>query len=492
MAEAELIASRREKLARLRAQGIDPYPHQFQRTHTAAALRAAYSDLPPQSRTGLEARVAGRLMARRVLGRIAFAVLQDQTDKIQLFASQNVLGERDYHLFTQALDLGDIVGAWGEVITTKTGELSVEVAGFQLLAKALRPLPEKWHGLRDVEKRYRQRALDLIVNPRSREVLARRALILRTIRSYLDEQGFLEVETPILQPLPGGATARPFVTHHHYLDRDLYLRIAPELYLKRLLVGGLERVYEIGKNFRNEGVSTQHNPEFTSLEAYQAYVDYQAVMELAEGLIEACVLALGQGLRVQYQGRELDFSRPWRRVQLLELVSQASGVDVEAPLPELLRSLERKGIPVPEHLRAGPKGKVIEHLLETVAQPQLWQPTFVLDYPLDISPLAKRKRGRPDLVERFELYIGGMEIANAFSELNDPDEQRERFLAQQRLRSLGDQEAHQLDEEFLRDLEQGMPPAAGIGFGLDRLVMVLTDSPSIREVIAFPLVGERT
>ncbi|MCD5408865.1 lysine--tRNA ligase [Candidatus Bipolaricaulota bacterium] len=491
MAEADLIAARREKLARLRALGIDPYPYRFERTHTIAQVRAAFPDLPPEARTGAEVRVAGRIMALRRMGRIAFAVLQDPSGRLQLFFSEKVLGEEHYRLFKEGLDIGDIVGAWGEVITTRTGELSVEVQGFELLAKALRPLPEKWHGLRDVEKRYRQRALDLIVNEKPRRVLEQRALIIKTMRAYLDEQGFIEVETPILQPIPGGASARPFVTHHNVLDRDLYLRIAPELYLKRLLVGGLERVYEIGKNFRNEGISTMHNPEFTSLEAYQAYADYTDAMELAEGMIEKCVLALAGVPQLGYQGREIDFARPWRRVALLELVAEATGVDVEAPLPELIPKLEAKGILVPEHLRGGPKGKVIEHLLETVAQGALWHPTFVVDFPLDISPLAKRKRGRPDLTERFELYIGGMEIANAFSELNAPDEQRERFLAQERLRAAGDAEAQRIDEDFLRDLEQGMPPAAGIGIGIDRLVMVLTDSPSIREVIAFPLVGER-
>jgi len=491
MAEADLIAARREKLARLRALGVDPYPYRFERTHTTAQVRAAFPELPPESRTGTEVRVAGRIMALRRMGRIAFAVLQDQTGRLQLFLSEKALGKEGYRLLCEGLDIGDIVGAWGEVITTRTGELSVEVAGYQLLAKALRPLPEKWHGLRDVEKRYRQRALDLIVNEKPRRVLEQRASIIKTMRAYLDEQGFIEVETPILQPIPGGATARPFVTHHNVLDRDLYLRIAPELYLKRLLVGGLERVYEIGKNFRNEGISTMHNPEFTSLEAYQAYADYTDAMELAEEMIEKCVLALTGVPKLGYRGREIDFSRPWRRVALLELVAEATGVDVEAPLPELVTELEAKGIQVPDHLKGGPKGKVIEHLLETVAQGGLWHPTFVVDFPLDISPLAKRKRGRPDLTERFELYIAGMEIANAFSELNDPDEQRERFLAQERLRAAGDAEAQRIDEDFLRDLEQGMPPAAGIGIGIDRLVMVLTDSPSIREVIAFPLVGER-
>lgn len=491
MGESNLISARREKLARLRALGIDPYPYRFDRTHTAAQIRELFPNLGPESRTGQEVRVAGRIMALRRMGRIAFAVLQDRTGSVQLFLAEKAMGEEPYRLFHDTVDVGDILGAWGEVITTRTGELSVEVRGFQLLAKALRPLPEKWHGLRDVEKRYRYRALDLIVNERARRVLEERALILRTIRGYLDERGFLEVETPILQPIPGGATARPFITHHNALDRDLYLRIAPELYLKRLLVGGLERVYEIGKNFRNEGISTMHNPEFTSLEAYQAYADYTDAMELAEGMIEACARALGRVPHLEYQGKVVDLSRPWRRVPLLELVAEASGADVEAPLEELITELERKGIEVPEHLKKGPRGKVIEHLLETVVQPNLWSPTFVVDYPVDISPLAKRKRGRPDLTERFELYLGGMEVANAFSELNDPDDQRERFLAQERLREAGDQEAQRVDEDFLRDLEQGMPPAAGIGFGIDRLVMVLTDFPSIREVIAFPLVGER-
>jgi len=491
MAETDLIASRREKLVRLRERGIDPFPYRFERTHTAAEIKAAHGDLGPEARTGVEVRVAGRIMALRRMGKIAFADLQDRTGRIQLFASQKGLGEEQYRLFTSELDLGDIVGAWGEVITTKTGELSMDLAGFVFLAKALRPLPEKWHGLQDVEKRYRRRALDLIVNERARKILEHRALILKTIRAYLDERGFLEVETPILQPLPGGATARPFVTHHNVLDRNLYLRIAPELYLKRLLVGGLEKVYEIGKNFRNEGISTEHNPEFTALEAYEAYADYTDAMELAEEMIEKCVLAVAGSPRLEYGGREIDFSRPWRRVPLLELVAEATGADVEAPLPELLAELDRRGIEVPEHLRRGPKGKVIEHLLETTAQRDLWNPTFVVDYPLDISPLAKRKRGRDDLTERFELYITGKEVANAFSELNDPDEQRERFLAQERLRASGDEEAQRIDEDFLIDLEQGMPPAAGIGIGIDRLVMVLTDAPSIREVIAFPLVGER-
>lgn len=485
----EVVAVRQRKLERLRERGIDPYPHRFDRSHTAREVRERWGDLPPDGRSGEEVRIAGRLMSMRRMGCLTFSDLRDGTGRIQLLLSQGTMGEEAYELF-QELDLGDIVGVWGEVVTTRTGELSVEVKGFKVLAKALRPLPEKWHGLRDPEKRYRYRELDLLTNEKAHRTLLDRAKVISTMRRWLEERGFLEVETPILQPVPGGATARPFVTHHNALDMDLYLRIAPELYLKRLLVAGYEKVFEIGKNFRNEGVSTEHNPEFTAMEAYEAYADYRDAMELAEGLICACVEAIHGGLSADYRGERIDFSRPWRRVTLYEFISSTFGIDPEAPLEDLLTQMERKGIQYPEPLRRGPKGKVIEHLLE-LGQDLLWNPTFIVDYPVDISPLAKRKRGREDLVERFELFIGGREIANAFSELNDPEEQRERFLMQERLRAAGDVEAHRIDEEFLRALEQGMPPAAGIGIGIDRLVMVLTDSLSIREVIAFPLLGER-
>ena len=487
MAEDQ-VAVRLSKLERLRARGIEPYAYRFERSHTTAAVRERFGGLAPNTRTGQEVRVAGRIFSLRRMGKLTFADLRDGTGRIQLFVSKKVLGE-EYELFRE-LDLGDIVGIWGEVITTKTGELSVEVRGVELLAKALRPLPEKWHGLRDPEKRYRFRELDLLTNEKAHKVLLDRALIISTIRRHLERKGFIEVETPVLQPVPGGAAARPFVTHHNALDRDLYLRIAPELYLKRLLVAGYEKVFEIGKNFRNEGISTQHNPEFTAMEAYEAYGDYHDAMALAEELICECVEAVHGDHVITYQGKEVDFSRPWRRITLYELLSGEFGIDPEAPLEELLRELERKGIPYPEPLRKGPKGKVLEHLLELLEE-RLVEPTFVVDYPIDISPLAKRKRGNPELVERFELFIAGFEVANAFSELNDPEEQRERFLMQERLRATGDEEAHRVDEAFLRALEYGMPPAAGIGIGVDRLVMILTDSPSIREVIAFPLVGER-
>jgi len=485
VAEADLLASRREKLLRLRAQGVSPYPYSYVRTHTAAEVRAAFGSLGPHQRTGTRVSLAGRLVALRRMGKAAFGNVLDRSGRIQIYASADGLGPEIYERFVD-LDLGDIVGIAGEPFTTKTGELTVDVREFTLLAKSLRPLPEKWHGLKDVETRYRQRALDFISNDRARWAIEVRAVTLRACRAYLDGQGFLEVETPILQPIYGGATARPFATHHNVLDRDLYLRVAPELYLKRLLVGGLEKVYEIGRNFRNEGISSMHNPEFTSLEAYEAYGDYERAMELAEGIVEACALAVAGTTRLTYQGREVSFARPWRRASLLELVANGSGCDVEKPLPDLVAEIERRDLPLPSPLRKGPKGKVIEHLLETCVQDTLWDPTFVLDFPLDISPLAKRKRGRDDLVERFELYMTGREIANAFSELNDPDDQRERFAMQEALRAEGDTEAQPLDEDFLRDLELGMPPAAGIGFGLDRLIMVLADMPSIREVLAFP------
>jgi len=491
LAESELIAARREKLARLRARGVDPYPYRFDASDDIASIVDRHSDLPSGARTGHTVRLAGRLVRMRRMGKAAFADIQDSGGTIQLFLSEKVIGSEAFDLFLNALDLGDIVGVVGEVMTTRAGELSVEVAQFTVLAKALRPLPDKWHGLQDIEKRYRRRALDLIASEASRAVLAKRTRIVRAIRTFLDERGFLEVETPILQLQAGGATARPFVTHHNVMDRDLYLRIAPELYLKRLLVGGFERVYELGRTFRNEGVSTEHNPEFTMLEAYQAYGDYNDAIELAEGLVTDCAVAVGHGATVSYQGRTIDLARPWKRVRLLEAVADASGADVERPADELLAELLRRGVEVPPHLRGAPKGKLLEHLLETLVQPSLWDPTFVMDYPVDISPLAKRVRDGGELVERFELFIAGKEVANAFSELNDPEEQRERFRVQDRQRAAGDEEVQGTDEDFVADLELGMPPAAGIGVGVDRLTMVLTDSSSIRQVIAFPLVGER-
>jgi len=478
--ESDLVRQRRSKLARLRASGEDPFrTTRFDRTHLAADIHANFDSLE-----GSTVRVAGRLIGHRRHGKAAFLDLQDRSGRIQLLLRLNQLGETRYEEAND-LDTGDIIGAAGQVLRTRTGEVTVEVGEFRLLAKALRPLPEKWHGLRDVEIRYRQRYLDLIANQESRRIFEVRSKVVREIRAFLDSRGFLEVETPIMQPLPGGALARPFITHHNALDVDLYLRIASELYLKRLIVGGLEKVYEIGVTFRNEGISTQHNPEFTMLEAYQAYADYHTMMELFEGMVaDAAQEALGT-TEIEWDGRRIDLSPPWRRVTLHEAIEEHAGVDPRRllSLEEALKICADKGLPA----EAGtPLSTLINNLFEAFVQPTLIQPTFVLDYPTSISPLAKARADRPELAERFEPFIAGMELGNAFSELNDPEEQRRRFEEQVRLRAQGDVEAHPMDEDFLRALEYGMPPTGGLGLGIDRLVMVLTGAASIRDVILFP------
>jgi lysyl-tRNA synthetase class 2 len=421
------------------------------------------------------------------MGRATFLDLRDGSGKIQVHASLDGLGESSYRALCES-DIGDFLGVAGEVFRTKRGELTVEAAEWTLLAKSLRPLPEKWHGLKDVELRYRHRALDLIANEAVREAFVRRSRMVSGMRRFLDSRDFLEVETPMMQPIAGGATARPFVTHHNALDIDLYLRIAPELYLKRLVIGGLERVYELAKNFRNEGVSTSHNPEYTTLEIYQAYTDYEGMMSLAEELLAESARAAVGSLEVPYQGKTIDLSPPWRRIGLLQAVEEATGITVDgATLQEIRAQAEGKGIELPDLSR----GKLIEHLFEEFVEPELIQPTIVKDYPIEISPLAKRKPDTDGIVERFELFIGGMEIANAFTELNDPLDQRARFEAQERLRMAGDDEAQQIDEDFLFALEHGMPPTGGIGIGIDRLAMLLTDSRSIRDVILFPTLRSR-
>ncbi len=478
--ENELVRQRREKLSRLRAAGEDPFRiTTFQRTHLAAEIVDDFAALE-----GKEVSVAGRITARRRHGKATFLDLLDGSGRIQLLLRANQLGEERYREAGD-LDVGDIIGVRGRVLRTRTGEVTVEAAEVTLLAKALRPLPEKWHGLRDVELRYRRRYLDLIANPESRRIFQVRSRAVRAIRNYLDARGFLEVETPVMQPIPGGALARPFITHHNALDRDLYLRIASELYLKRLIVGGLERVYEIGVTFRNEGISTQHNPEFTMLELYQAYADYQVMMELFEGMVaHAAQEALGT-TQVERDGERIELAPPWRRVKLLDAVQEYAGVE-----PEDLLSQERalavcaeKGLPAEE---GTPISTLINNLFEAFVQPKLVQPTFVFDYPTIISPLAKARPDRPELAERFEPFIAGLELGNAFSELNDPEEQRRRFQDQVAMRAQGDDEAHPMDEDFLRALEYGMPPTGGLGLGIDRLVMVLTGAPSIRDVILFP------
>ena len=478
-----LTAARLAKVEALRAAGVDPYPVSYTPTADAAGLHRAYGDLASGAGSGHRVTVAGRLMTLRRLGGLAFGVLLDATGRIQLYADGAVLGER-LEAFTD-LDPGDWVGASGEVMRTRRGELSVKVAEFTLLAKALRPLPEKWHGLQDVEVRHRRRYLDLAVNPQSRLVLAARSRLLASLRSTLDGRGFLEVETPTLQAQAGGALAKPFITHHNALDTDLYLRIATELYLKRLVVGGVERVYEIGRTFRNEGVSPRHNPEFTMLEAYQAYADYHSMIELTEALVVAAAEAVVGTTELEYLGKPLSLRAPWRRVGYLEATVEATGMpwDIAMPLEGAREQALELGVEV--HSGWG-VGKIVSEAFEAHAEPHLWEPTVVMDYPKEISPLARDHREYPGLVERFEVIVAGRELANAFSELNDPLEQRRRFEAQVAARARGDEEAHPLDEDFLLALEYGMPPTGGLGIGVDRLVMLLTGEESIRDVILFP------
>jgi lysyl-tRNA synthetase class 2 len=482
-----LFQDRLAKLRRWRKRGIDPFAvTRFDRTHQIAEIQAQFEALQGQT-----VRIAGRLLALRAHGKLTFADLLDGSGKIQLMARINTLGQEAYERFGD-LDVGDLLGVEGTVLKTRTGETTVEVRQFWLLAKALRPIPEKWHGLKDVEVRYRQRYLDLIANPSVREIFVKRALLLRAIRQFLDERGFLEVETPILQPVYGGALARPFITHHNALDMDLYLRIAPELYLKRLLVGGFERVYEIGRNFRNEGIDARHNPEFTMLEAYQAYADYHDIMRLVEELIAFVAQSVLGTTTITYQGHTIDLTPPWRRLSLMDALKEVTGIDFLAFRndDERARAIGRQlglSIEPTDHW-----GRVLDEALKKKVVPTLIQPTFLLDYPVEISPLAKRKPDDPTMTERFQGFIGGLEVANAFSELNDPLDQRERFEMQQRLRERGDVEAHPLDWDFVTALEYGMPPTGGLGIGIDRLMMLFTNSPSIREVILFPLLRPET
>ena len=473
----ELLAARRRKLERLRADGVDPFPHAFPGVAPVAEVRAAHGHLQAGEESGARARIAGRLAARRGQGKAAFLDLVDRSGRFQLHARVDVMGEQAFERLL-SLDLGDIVGADGEVFCSRRGELSLLVSAATVLAKSLRPPPEKHHGLHDVETRFRQRELDLMANAATRELFITRAAAISAIRRFLDDRGFLELETPVLQPIYGGAAARPFTTHHNALDRTLYLRIATELYLKRCIVGGLERVYELGKDFRNEGLSHKHNPEFTMLEWYEAYADYEDVAARCEELI-ACVAE-----RVGYAG-ELDFNPPWRRETLAGAISERTGVDVlgHSERDALAAEMRSKGLEAPEH-ETWPQ--LVDELLSKHVEPTLLQPTFLFDYPIELSPFAKRHRSEPGLVERFEVFAGGMEIANAFTELNDPDDQRARFAEQDRAAAAGDLEAQPHDEAFVRALEHGMPPTGGIGIGIDRFVLLLTGHRAIREVVLFP------
>ena len=480
----EIAAHRLAKLGRIREKGLDPYPHRFQRSHSTAKAVALFlqAEANGAERPG-PVTVAGRIVRLRDMGRATFMDLRDGTGKLQVMASAKDLGAEQYEGLRE-LDIGDFLGVEGVMFRTRTGEITVAAHSCRLLAKSLQPLPEKWHGLTDVEKRYRQRYLDLISSEQTRAVFAARTRITSALRRFLDERGFLEVETPVLHDTAGGAMARPFVTYHNALDRKLYLRIALELHLKRLIVGGIDRVYEIGRIFRNEGLSTRHNPEFTLLEAYQAYADYNDMMALVEEMVSGLAQDVTGATSVTFAGTAVDLRPPWKRQTLREAILEQTDIDFLAHDAGSLREeMRSRGLDAPE---GASRGKLADMLLDACVQPALIQPTFLLDYPLDISPLAKRKPGQPELVERFEGFAGGMEIANAFSELNDPLEQRERFREQMRQREAGDEEAEVPDEDFLLALEYGMPPTGGLGVGVDRLVMLLTDQQSIRDVILFP------
>jgi lysyl-tRNA synthetase class 2 len=482
---AEIMAARRGRIAELREQGIDPYPPWFGTTHTLAELRAEHEEVEAGTSTGVMVTVAGRLMALRSQGKLAFGVIRQQGVDVQLFVPTNAVGD-DGMAFFLALDVGDWVGVTGEVMSTNRGELSVRPSAIVLLGKALRPLPDKWHGLKDVEQRYRQREVDLVMNEDARRVFEIRSAVLQSMRTFMTERGFVEVETPMLQPIPGGASARPFVTHHNALDQDMYLRIAPELYLKRLIVGGLHKVFEINRNFRNEGLSPRHNPEFTMFESYEAYADESDVMSMLQHLVErAAEDAIGT-TETSYQGRELSLSGPWDQHSLLELVQEATDqadLSYDTDRAAIAALCSAHDIPVEDSW--GP-GKLIVELYEKLVEPELWFPTIVTEHPPETSPLARQHRDNPLVTERFELIIAGRELANAFSELTDPDDQRARFEAQAAARAGGDEEAMPVDEAYLRAMEYGMPPAGGLGVGVDRLVMLLADVAHIREVMLFP------
>jgi len=480
----ELIEQRIKKLGELRQSGVEPFGSTYSAEDHTAELHEKCNTLTKEAleTDPVRCSLAGRIVAMRDFGKAAFAHIQDVTGKMQVYFKKDVLG--DQFPLLKKLDIGDIIGLRGKLFRTRTNELTVEVEDFLFLTKSLRPLPEKWHGLKDIETRYRQRYVDLIVNPEVRQVFVKKSMIIKAIRDFLEAKGFIEVETPMMQPIPGGATARPFKTHHNALGVDLFLRIAPELYLKRLLVGGYERVYELNRNFRNEGISTKHNPEFTMLEFYIAYRDYHFLMSLTEELISSIAEKTLGKLQVEYEGHIVDLTPPWPRIPMLDALVQ-KGVP-----REILYDIEKAKAWAKENNVAIEKGatlgKILDEIFKEKVEPELIQPTFITDHPVELSPLAKRKADNPDLVERFELFITSREIANAFSELNDPLDQKQRFFAQVEAKAQGDEEAHSMDEDFIRALEYGMPPAAGEGIGIDRLVMLLTNSPSIRDVILFP------
>lgn len=482
---SELIQQRIKKLESLRSSGIEPYDGVFEPSHFTEEIHKEYGELDKEyfEKENLSVSVAGRIILLRDFGKAAFAHLQDSKGRIQIYLRKDIL--LDKFSFVKLLDIGDIIGVKGRLFRTKTNELTIEVKDFAFLSKSLRPLPEKWHGLKDIEARYRQRYVDLIVNPQVKETFIKRQQIIKYLREFLENEGFIEVETPMMHTVAGGARAKPFKTYHEALDMELYLRIAPELYLKRLLVGGFEKVFEIGKNFRNEGISTKHNPEFTMVEFYVAYKDYNWLMDFTQQLFSYIIERVCGSLKIKYGEYELDFTPPYKRISMFDALKEKGVSEEVIKNPDLaLKWANAQKIEIPE---GSSHNKVLDEIFKEVVEPELIQPTFVIDYPVELSPLAKRKRDNPELVERFELFIAGREIANAFSELNDPIDQKERFLKQLEERLKGDEEVPEMDEDFIRALEYGMPPAAGEGIGIDRLVMLLTNNHSIRDVILFPL-----
>lgn len=479
--ENHLVAIRKEKLEELRKQGKDPFKiTKYEKTHNSEDIKNNFEELE-----GKDVKIAGRMIAKRIMGKASFCHIQDMQGKIQCYVSLNDLGEESYKLF-KTYDIGDIVGVTGFVFKTKTGEISVHAKEMVLLTKSLRPLPEKFHGLKDTELRYRQRYLDLIVNPEVKETFIKRSKIIKELRRILEEEGYLEVETPMLTTVATGDAARPFITHHNTLNLDMYLRIAPELNLKRLIVGGFDKVYEIGKNFRNEGMDIKHNPEFTNVEFYAAYEDYNDMMNMAEKIISTIAQNVLGTTKITYQGVDIDLTPSWKRISMIDAIKEVTGIDFnKIETDEEARSLAKeKGIELEETKQT--RGHVINEFFEEYVEETLIQPTFIIDYPVEVSPLTKRKPSDPRLVERFELFIGGREYGNAYSELNDPLDQYERFVKQQEAKDKGDEEAGGMDEDFVTALEIGLPPTGGMGIGLDRLIMLLTDSTSIRDILFFP------
>lgn len=482
----ELLRQRREKVETFREAGVNPFANNFVPSHQTSEVAELHADNDAEALQDCQASyaVAGRIMARRDFGKAAFVQLQDGAGRLQVYVAKNQVGDESFELFKK-FDIGDIVGVEGEPFRTKTNELSLRASSIRLLTKSLLPLPEKWHGLTDVETRYRQRYLDLITNTDVRDTFRKRSQIVTLIRQHMVENGYLEVETPMMHPVAGGATAKPFVTHHNTLKMDLFLRIAPELYLKRLVVGGFDRVFEINRNFRNEGISIQHNPEFTMMEFYRAYATYQDLMDYTEELICSVASEVCGGLKIPYGGKEVDLTPPWDRLTLKESIVKYGDIALEDldDHQKCLNYAKSLGLEIVGKITPG---KLLAEIFDEVVEPKLWQPTFITEYPTDISPLSRKNDDNPEVVDRFELFIVGRELANAFSELNDPIDQKERFVKQLEEKAAGDEEAHEMDADYIRALEHGLPPTAGEGIGIDRLVMLLTDAASIRDVILFP------